>query len=60
VLATVAVEVGARLVAEAGVERLAAKGRALGELVVALADAWLAPHGVALASPATRAAAART
>jgi kynureninase len=51
VLATVAVEVGARLVAEAGVVRLAVKGRALGELVVALADAWLAPHGVALASP---------
>ena len=51
VLATVAVEVGARLVAEAGVERLAVKGRALGELVIALADAWLAPHGVALASP---------
>ncbi|WP_448612172.1 kynureninase [Geodermatophilus sp. URMC 60] len=51
VLATAAVEVGARLVAEAGVDRLAAKGRALGELVVALADAWLAPHGVVLASP---------
>ncbi|SNS37298.1 Kynureninase [Geodermatophilus pulveris] len=51
VLATVAVEVGAGLVAEAGVDRLAAKGRALGGLVVALADAWLAPHGVALASP---------
>ncbi|SDO14755.1 kynureninase [Geodermatophilus sp. DSM 45219] len=51
VLATVAVEVGARLVAEADVDRLAAKGRALGELVVALADAWLRPHGVALASP---------
>ena len=51
VLGMAAVEVGARLVAEAGVDRLAAKGRALGELVVALADAWLAPHGVALASP---------
>ena len=51
VLALAAVEVGARLVADAGVDRLAAKGRALGELVVALADAWLAPHGVALASP---------
>ncbi|MBB3082669.1 kynureninase [Geodermatophilus sabuli] len=51
VLAMAAVEVGARLVAEAGVERLAAKGRALGELMVALADAWLVPHGVALASP---------
>jgi kynureninase len=51
VVAGAAVEVGARLVAEAGVERLAAKGRAQGELVVALADAWLAPYGVALASP---------
>jgi kynureninase len=46
-----AVEVGVRLVAEAGVARLAAKGRALTDLVVALSDAWLAPHGVALASP---------
>ncbi|MGY1705345.1 kynureninase [Geodermatophilus sp. SYSU D00697] len=51
VVAMAAVEVGARLVAEAGIGRLAAKGRALGELTVALADAWLAPHGVALASP---------
>ncbi|TFV57766.1 kynureninase [Geodermatophilus sp. DF01-2] len=51
VLGMAAVEVGAGLVAEAGVDRLAAKGRALGELVVALADAWLAPHEVALASP---------
>jgi kynureninase len=51
VLAMAAVEVGVRLVTDAGVERLAAKGRALGELIVALADAWLAPAGVALASP---------
>jgi kynureninase len=51
VLATAAVEVGARLVAEAGIDRLAAKGRAMTELIVALGDAWLAPHGVALASP---------
>ena len=51
VLATAAVEVGARLVAEAGVPRLAQKGRALTELAVALGDDWLAPHGVALASP---------
>jgi kynureninase len=51
VLAMAAVEVGARLVAEAGIEALAAKGRALTGLLVALADAWLAPHGVALASP---------
>jgi kynureninase len=51
VLAAAAVEVGARLVAEAGIGRLAAKGRALTGLLVALADAHLVPHGVALASP---------
>jgi kynureninase len=51
VLAMAAVEVGARLVAEAGVPALQAKGRALTELVVRLADAWLAPHGVTVASP---------
>lgn len=51
VLGIVAVEVGARLVAEAGVDRLAAKGRAQTELAIALADEWLTPHGVALASP---------
>jgi kynureninase len=51
VLATAAVEVGARLVAEAGIEALAAKGRALTDLVVALADEHLVPLGVRLASP---------
>ncbi|WP_448638309.1 kynureninase [Geodermatophilus sp. URMC 63] len=51
VLAAAAVEVGVRLVAEAGVDRLAAKGRALSGLLVALADARLVPHGVTLASP---------
>jgi kynureninase len=51
VLAMAAVEVGVRLVAEAGIDRLAAKGRELTDLLVALADAWLAPHGVVLASP---------
>jgi kynureninase len=51
VLAMAAVDVGVRLVAEAGVDRLATKGRALTDLVVALGHAWLAPHGVALASP---------
>jgi kynureninase len=51
VLAMAAVEVGAGLVAEAGIGPLAAKGRALTELVVALADDWLTPLGVALASP---------
>jgi kynureninase len=51
VLGMAAVEVGVRLVAEAGIDRLAAKGRALCELMGALGEAWLAPHGVALASP---------
>jgi kynureninase len=43
--------VSARLSAEAGIQAIAAKGRALTDLVVALADAWLAEHGVAVASP---------
>ncbi|MGY1770868.1 kynureninase [Blastococcus sp. SYSU D00813] len=51
VLAMAAVEVGVRLVAEAGIGRLVAKGRAMTDLLVALSDAWLAPHGVVLASP---------
>jgi kynureninase len=51
VLATAAVEVGARVVAEAGIERLAAKGRSMTGLLIELADAWLTPHGVRLASP---------
>jgi kynureninase len=51
VLGMAAVEVGARLSAEAGIERLAAKGQALTGLLVALADDWLAGHGVAVASP---------
>src|SRR4051795_3424408 len=44
VLGMAAVEVGVRLIAEAGIERLAVKGRALGELMGALGDAWLVPH----------------
>jgi kynureninase len=51
VLAMAAVEVGARLVAEAGIERLAAKGQELTDLLVALADEWLAGSGVTVASP---------
>ncbi|SNS96808.1 Kynureninase [Geodermatophilus saharensis] len=51
VLAAAAVEVGAALVAEAGIDRLAAKGRAMTDLLVALADACLTPHGTVLASP---------
>ncbi|WP_222193209.1 kynureninase [Modestobacter italicus] len=51
VLAMAAVEVGVRLTAEAGIERIAAKAQALTGLVVELADAWLAEHGVTVASP---------
>jgi kynureninase len=51
VLGMAAVEVGAALVAEAGIEALAAKGRAMTDLIVALGDEWLVPAGVALASP---------
>jgi len=51
VLAMAAVEVGVRLTAEAGIERVAAKARALTGLVVDLADAELAGHGVTVASP---------
>lgn len=42
---------GARLTAEAGIEAIAAKGRALGAYAITLFDAWLAPHGFTLASP---------
>src|SRR4051794_6839173 len=51
VLGMAAVDVGVRLIAEAGIDRLAVKGRALCELMAALGEAWLAPHGVVLASP---------
>jgi kynureninase len=45
------VEEGAALLAEAGIERLRAKGIALTELIIALHDEWLAPRGFRLASP---------
>ena len=51
VLGLAAVDVGAGIVADAGVDRLAAKSRALTSLALDLADAWLAPHGVVPASP---------
>lgn len=51
VLGLTAVEVGVRLVAEAGIERIRAKGIALTELATELAEAWLAPLGVAVQSP---------
>ena len=51
VLALAAVDEGVRLIAEAGIDAIRAKGVALTELAIALADARLAPLGVRLASP---------
>ena len=46
-----AVDVGASLVAEAGIDRMRTKSVALTSLAVDLFDAWLAPLGFTLATP---------
>jgi kynureninase len=51
VLGLIGVEEGVRLLAEAGLGRLRAKGIALTELGIALTDEWLAPLGFEVASP---------
>jgi kynureninase len=51
VLALGAVDVGVRLVAEAGIDAIRAKGMALTSFAIELADELLAPHGVSVASP---------
>ncbi len=51
VIGTVAVQEGTRMLGEAGIGRLRAKGVALTGYLIGLADAWLAPHGIAVASP---------
>ena len=51
VVGVVAVEEGARLLAEAGIGRLRDKAVTLTEYLITLADAWLLPLGCALASP---------
>lgn len=51
VLSLAGVQEGVRLVAEAGIERIRAKGIALTELAIALTDARLAGFGVSVASP---------
>jgi kynureninase len=51
ILSSVAIEPGIQLLAEAGIGALQEKGRQLTELIVRLADEWLAPFGVSLASP---------
>ncbi|RKN47795.1 kynureninase [Micromonospora endolithica] len=39
------------VLAEAGIDRVRAKGRRLGEMIVELTDAWLTPYGFRVASP---------
>ncbi len=51
VLSMLAVREGVRLVAEAGIDALRAKGQALTAYLIELADEWLAPLGFRLASP---------
>ncbi len=51
VVGLVAVEEGARLVAEAGIDAIRRKAVALTELAVRLHDAWLAPLGFDLGTP---------
>jgi kynureninase len=50
-LGVAAVEEGVRLVLEAGMDRIRAKGMALTEYAIRLHDAWLAPLGFELGSP---------
>jgi kynureninase len=51
IIGVASVEEGARLLAEAGIGPIRAKGIRLTSYLVSLADAWLAPLGVSLASP---------
>jgi kynureninase len=52
VLSLVGVEEGVRVLADAGIDRLRAKGQAMTSYLIALHTAWLAPLGFRLASPA--------
>lgn len=51
ILSTVAIEPGLALIAEAGIDRLQAKGRTMTDLLVQLSDQWLIPHGFSVVSP---------
>ena len=51
IIGTVAVEEGARLLGEVGMDRLRAKSMALTGYLIGLADEWLTPLGFSLASP---------
>jgi kynureninase len=51
ILALTSAQAGIELVAEAGIEAIRAKGIALTEYAIALADEWLAPLGCSIGSP---------
>ena len=51
VTALEAIDAGVRLVAEAGIDAIRAKGIALTEYAIGLHDAWLAPLGFTLGTP---------
>jgi kynureninase len=51
ILGLAAAEEGIRVSAEAGIDRIRAKGIGLTEYAIALHDAWLAPLGFSLGSP---------
>jgi kynureninase len=51
IVGTVAVEEGARLLGEAGIDALRAKSTELTDYLIALADEWLTPLGFTVASP---------
>jgi len=51
IIGTVCVQEGAKLLAEAGMQRLRSKSTALTSYLIRLFDEWLAPHGFELASP---------
>jgi kynureninase len=51
VLGLACVDAGVAMLADAGIERLRAKGMALTSMIVDLAEAWLVPLGFTLASP---------
>ncbi|MFC0004498.1 kynureninase [Micromonospora siamensis] len=51
ILGMAALDPALDVLAEAGVDRVRAKGVRLGELIVDLADAWLTPYGFTVASP---------
>lgn len=51
IISLTAAQAGIHLVAEAGIQAIRAKGIALGEYAIALADSWLAPLGCSVGSP---------